>query len=244
MGEGGVFPACGMAARPLPCAPRCKRGSARLPDTPQARRATQHPLGKGLQTLLPTSARPAGALCSPAPLAPWSPRKGVTDRVEKSLGLWNVFSTCFTPSRAHCLFPEEGQSCVGSTKARPRAVGVVAGQGEAAKCPSQIPTALEIPPSTRSRALPPSRLCQGLVHRWGGEEPGERWDMCHLIRESPWYSSVLSPTTCPVLKVQVSLYFSSYFSMPAKRSLEGFCLLQASAPMGMTHQHSQLMTCC
>lgn len=115
---------------------------------------------------------------------------------------------------------------------------------ERLQCPSQIPTALETPPSTLSRALPPSRLCQGLVHRWGGEESGERRDMCHLIRESPWYSSVLSPTTSPVLKVQVSLYFSSYFSTPAKRSLEGFCLLQASAPMGMTHQHSQLMTCC
>lgn len=213
---------------------------------------TPHRPGEPPSTLLGRVYKPSSqpvqgqqGLCAlPHPWAPWSPRKGVTDRVEKSLGLWNVFSTCFTPSRAHFLFPEEGQSCVGSTKARPRAVGVVAGQGEAAKCPSQIPTALEIPPSTRSRALPPSRLCQGLVHRWGGEEPGERWDMCHLIRESPWYSSALSPTTSPVLKVQVSLYFSSYFSMPAKRSLEGFCLLQASAPMGMTHQHSQLMTCC
>lgn len=91
--------------------------SAPLHDTPEARRATQHPPGKGLQTLLPACAR---ALCS---LRPWVPRSPSTGVAEESLGLWNVLSTRVTPSRAHFLFPEEGQSRLGSTRARPRAMG-------------------------------------------------------------------------------------------------------------------------
>lgn len=181
--------------------------------------------------------QPVQGLCAPCALG----RRGhPAQRWQRSP--WGC-GMCFPPVSLHheptfCSL-KRGNHAWGAPEPDPGLWERVAGQGETAKCPSQIPTALEIAPSTPSRALPPPWLCQGQHGR--GEGSGKRWDRCHLIRESPWYSSALSPTTSPVLNVQVSPYFPFHFSAPPKRSLKGFHLLQASAHMGMTHQHSQLM---
>lgn len=211
-----------MAARPLPCAPRCQGGSALLPNTPQARRATQAPsthLGKVCKAF----SQPVQGLCSPL-----RPAKGWQTGQRSPWGCGKHI-----PDGAHFLFPEEGQSCLGS---RPRAVGAHDRARRVCKVSQPNPNSPWNSCQHPSRALPSSCPCQGLLHKW--EVSGKRRDMCHPIRESPWYSRALSPNTSPVSKVQVSPYFSFYFSAPPKRSLKGFCLLQASALMGMTHQHS------
>lgn len=107
-------------------------------------------------------------------------------------------------------------------------------QEEAAKYPSQLATALEILLTILSLCSANTGafcLCQVHVHRQGGEMSGSstefqaRWDVCHLIRKSPWYSSAWpSPFTSPFQKVQVSPCFSLYFSL-SKGSLEDFCHL-------------------
>lgn len=147
-----------------------------------------------------------------------STAKGVTGRLSEVPGaVGYVACPSLSIMSPHHLPLKRDIHVWGASKPKPELQELMGEQEEAAKCPSQITTTLETPPLSALPVLPPSCLCQGHAHRWeevsgASTELQARWDMCYLIRKSPWYSNAWPfPFTSPFKRCKFHFAFPSTF---------------------------------